>query len=252
MSSGGAACDPTDHRTAADPDPGSWATVTDALAGGTGQPVARYRYDALSRTWWWSRDMYLLHGFEPGEVVPTTELMMAHKDADDRADALERAQAALTAGDPFCWRHHIIDARGRTRTVLSLGEGSRDARGDIVAVEGYFVDVTDTLRREIDSEAHRAVAKAALSRAVIEQAKGILIVVYGVDAEEAFELLRWHSQHRNLKLRSLSDGLVRLFSRGVPDVVTLRRRVSAYLDPRYDGEGPPGSPTPTGPPTPPG
>ena len=40
--------------------------------------------------------MYLLHGFEPGEVVPTTELMMAHKDVGDRDDALERAQAVLT------------------------------------------------------------------------------------------------------------------------------------------------------------
>ena len=31
------------------------------------------------------------------------------------------------------------------RTVLSLGEGVRDAGGDIVAVEGFFVDVTDAL-----------------------------------------------------------------------------------------------------------
>jgi hypothetical protein len=248
MSSGGAACDPTDRRTTAGPGPGPerWATVTGALAGGAGQPVARYRYDAISRTWWWSRDMYLLHGFEPGEVVPTTELMMAHHDVDDLADALERAQALLTGGEPFCWRHRIIDARGRTRTVLSLGEGSRDAAGDIVAVEGYFVDVTDTLRREIDSESHQAVARAALSRAVIEQAKGVLIVVYGVNADAAFELLRWHSQHRNLKLRTLSDGLVQLFSGGIPDTVTLRRRVSAYLDPRYDGEGPPGPPGASG------
>jgi hypothetical protein len=214
----------------------------DALAGGTSQAVARYRYDALSKTWWWSRDMYLLHGFEPGEVVPTTELMMAHKDIDDRDDALERAQAVLTSGAPFCWRHRIIDAGGRTRTVLSLGEGYRDAAGAIVAVEGYFVDVTDAFRREVDSEAHDAVARAAVSRAVIDQAKGVLIVVYGVDADTAFELLRWHSQHRNVKLRSLSEGLVHLFAEGIPDAAALRHRVSAYVDPGDDGEGPPGPP----------
>jgi hypothetical protein len=242
MSSGGAACGPAGRRAAGGGDPKDWVTAMAALAGGVSQPVARYRYDAVSRTWWWSRDMYLLHGFEPGEVVPTTELMIAHKDVDDRGDALERAQAVLTAGEPFCWRHRIIDAGGRTRTVLSLGEGARDAVGDIVAVEGFFVDVTDALRREVDREAHDAVARAALSRAVIEQAKGILIVVYGVDADAAFELLRWHSQHRNLKLRSLSDGLVHLCSEEVPDAAELRRRVSAYLDPRDDGQGPPGAP----------
>jgi hypothetical protein len=242
MGSGGAARGPAGSRTAGGRDSEGWASAMDALAGGASQPVARYRYDARSRTWWWSRDMYLLHGFEPGEVVPTTELMMAHKNVDDRCEALERAQAVLTGGEPFCWRHRIIDAGGRTRTVLSVGEGSRDAGGDLVAVEGFFVDVTDAFQREVDSEAHDAVARSALSRAVIEQAKGVLIVVYGVDADAAFELLRWHSQHRNVKLRSLSDGLVHLFAEGIPDAAAVRRRVSAYLDPGDVGEGPPGPP----------
>ena len=77
MGSGGAARGPAGSRTAGGRDSEGWASAMDALAGGASQPVARYRYDARSRTWWWSRDMYLLHGFEPGEVVPTTELMMA-------------------------------------------------------------------------------------------------------------------------------------------------------------------------------
>jgi ANTAR domain/PAS fold len=246
MGAGAAGCGRKRPGTASDAAPDSepqgWVAAMDALAGGSSQPVARYRYDVRSATWWWSRDMYLLHGFEPGEVVPTTELMMAHKDVGDRSDALERAQAVIAGGEPFCWRHRIIDAGGRTRTVLSLGEGARDAVGEIVAVEGFFVDVTDALRREIDTEAHEAVARAALSRAVIEQAKGILMVLYGSDADAAFELLRWHSQHRNLKLRSLSEGLVHLFCEDIPDAATLRRRVSAYLDPCEDGEEQPRPP----------
>ena len=37
-------------------------------------------------------------------------------------------------------------------------------------------------------------------RAVIEQAKGMLMLVYHIDADEAFDVLRSHSQERNIKL----------------------------------------------------
>ena len=161
---------------------------------------------------------------------------MAHRHEGEGADAVERARVVLVSGEAFCWRHRITDAAGRTRTVLALGEGVCDARGAVTAVEGYYVDVTDVLRREIDSESHDAVARAAMSRAVIEQAKGILIVAYGLEAHAAFELLRWHSQHRNIKLRALSAGLVDLFTSDPPDAASLRHRVTAYLDPCAGGE----------------
>src|SRR6478609_2716924 len=41
----------------------------------------------------------------------------------------------------------------------------------------------------------------------IEQAKGALMVVYGITAEAAFALLRWYSQHRNVKLRAIAAAL---------------------------------------------
>ena len=37
-------------------------------------------------------------------------------------------------------------------------------------------------------------------RAVIEQAKGMLMFVFHIDADEAFDVLRSHSQERNIKL----------------------------------------------------
>ena len=43
--------------------------------------------------------------------------------------------------------------------------------------------------------------------AVIEQAKGALMVTYGLTADEAFELLRFHSQTRNVKLRAIAAQL---------------------------------------------
>jgi ANTAR domain len=53
-----------------------------------------------------------------------------------------------------------------------------------------------------------AVAEFAESRAVIEQAKGMLILLHGVDDESAFDMLRLRSQNTNVKLRALAQQLV--------------------------------------------
>jgi AmiR/NasT family two-component response regulator len=46
------------------------------------------------------------------------------------------------------------------------------------------------------------------SRAVIEQAKGVLMAQRHVDAEQAFEMLREASQRYNRKLREIAAGIV--------------------------------------------
>ena len=46
------------------------------------------------------------------------------------------------------------------------------------------------------------------SRAVIEQAKGVLMAQQGIDAEQAFEVLRQASQRYNRKLRDIAAGIV--------------------------------------------
>ena len=43
---------------------------------------------------------------------------------------------------------------------------------------------------------------------MIDQAKGMLILLYGVDDQTAFDTLRRHSQNTNIKLRALAEQLV--------------------------------------------
>ena len=56
------------------------------------------------------------------------------------------------------------------------------------------------------TEALRAISER---RAVIEQAKGMLMLIYGLDEHAAFDLLRWQSQQHNVKLRSLAEQVVK-------------------------------------------
>jgi hypothetical protein len=79
-----------------------------------------------------------------------------------------------------------------------------------IGSEGFYVGVTPSAqvpREEISAEA----AKFAENRAVIEQAKGMLMNVYGIGADAAFELLKWRSQETNVKLRPVAEQIDRDF-----------------------------------------
>lgn len=80
--------------------------------------------------------------------------------------------------------------------------------------------LTDHATRAIEGYARLSAAgdlalqlrEAMASRAPIEQAKGILMVVHGIDDAAAFAKLRAESQHRNVKLNEVAAEFVRAHS----------------------------------------
>ena len=62
------------------------------------------------------------------------------------------------------------------------------------------------------------------NRPVIEQAKGMLMGYYGVDADTAFGLLRRWSSIRNIKLRTLSTAIIEAAARPAPEPFGSLRR----------------------------
>jgi AmiR/NasT family two-component response regulator len=81
-------------------------------------------------------------------------------------------------------------------------------------VFAYIVDSTpEELQSAIDITLQRFTEYHNLQgafgrRAVIEQAKGILMARHGVDADKAFELLRDHSQHNGNKLADVAAAII--------------------------------------------
>jgi len=58
--------------------------------------------------------------------------------------------------------------------------------------------------REHQDRITAAVTIIAAERAAIEQAKGMLMLIYGMNDAAAFELLKWRSQQTNTKLKLLA------------------------------------------------
>jgi hypothetical protein len=201
--------------------------VERALAAGEGRLVGRYTFDPATGRWWWSDETYRIHGFAPHEVVPTTDLVLAHKHAEDRDHVREVLSTVAATGEPFSSVHRIMDGRGRERTLVLVGEGRRDAgTGAVSEVGGYFVDVTTAVARRAGALADENIRSAAVSRGPIEQAKGVLGFALGTDPEDAFALLRKASNDANVPLRDVARRVVEAASRADRSVA----RVVAVLD----------------------
>ncbi|MFD2796355.1 PAS and ANTAR domain-containing protein [Promicromonospora vindobonensis] len=186
-----------------------------ALTPGTNHLTGRYRYDLATQQWWWSDETFRIHGFEPGDVVPTMTLVLAHKHPDDRPRVSRMFEGAAVTGAPFSSVHRIMDARGRERTLTVVGQGRLDPETrHVCELVGYFVDVTAAVQTRADRVASASIRASAATRAPIEQAKGIIAFVLDIDVDEAFERLRRSSNHTNVAVRDVARGIVELASTG--------------------------------------
>ena len=194
------------------------------LAMGTGEPqrVGSFRFYIDGQRWEWSENVERLHGYEPGTVIPTTELLLSHKHPEDRpqvAAVLDK----VVEGEPFSSRHRIIDTAGRTHWVIVVGDRMRDEAGAVVGTSGVYVDFTDTMQSDISA----AVSRVTEARAEIEQAKGLLMATYGISADRAFDILVWRSQETNIKVRELAHRFITAMAGSLP--ADTRRQVDHAL-----------------------
>jgi PAS domain S-box-containing protein len=170
--------------------------------------------------WEWSPEVARIHGYEPGTVTPTTDLVMRHKHPDDHPKVAAVLDHVRRTHQAISTRHRIVDTKGHTREVIVLGEPLRDDTGAEVGIHGFYVDVTPTQRDGVDVTPTQldgsvsdpayaklvsdAVSEIAQSRGPIEQVKGMLMLAYRIDEQRAFGLLKWRSQETNVKLRLLA------------------------------------------------
>jgi len=200
---------------------GPAAEVDQAFAGAP-QRVGWFRFYFEDQRWEWSEQVQRMHGYEPGTVTPTTEIVLAHKHPEDRGEVAKTIDEMLVARRAFSTRHRILDTRGVVHQVVVVGDLLTDHQDVVVGTHGYYVDITPSSDRAREDLISARVAEITEHRAVIEQAKGMLMLVYGLDDDAAFDLLRWRSQSSNVKLRRLAEKIVDDFRAVRDDGITSR------------------------------
>ena len=178
--------------------------------------IGRYRHDRLSGAWWWSPEMCTMHGLPASSPPPATDEYLRFQHAADRVRVQEAITRVCAEGRAFALESRILRADGGERAVVLVGEPQRDPTGAVVAVEGMCVDITDSRRPDSDVERARSLEaevgqmRAAMaSRAAIEQAKGILMLLTSCGDQAAFDLLAHISSHTHRKVRDVADVITR-------------------------------------------
>jgi response regulator NasT len=104
-----------------------------------------------------------------------------------------------------------------TCPVIALLSARDPAYVHEAAKRGVFAYIIDTTPEELQSALditlqrfteYHSLQGAFGRRAVIEQAKGILMARHAVDADRAFDMLRTHSQRNGHKLASVAEAIV--------------------------------------------
>ena len=72
--------------------------------------------------------------------------------------------------------------------------------------------IGDFARFKSERDVAESIQRALEHRAPIEQAKGMLMAIHGIDADEAFDLLRKQSQATNVRLRTVAANFVEQLS----------------------------------------
>lgn len=191
-----------------DPDAGNAESpIEHALAGGEPQRVGWFRFYFADERWEWSPQVERMHGYAPGTARPTTELVLAHKHPEDYGQVAATLLEIRRTSGAFSTRHRIIDTAGDVHHVVVVGDQLFDDNGAIIGTHGFYVDVSPSIAQAQAQAVTDVVAGIAEARGAIEQAKGMLMLIYRINAEAAFDLLKWRSQETNTKLRLLAEQL---------------------------------------------
>ena len=179
----------------------------------TSTRVGRLRFVAATERWWWSDHMFVIHGMQPGDVVPTRELLLSHVQRDARSVVTETLDRCVDEPDPRACDYCLVDMTGAEhRVVLAVAS---DGDGDVT---GFLVDVTAARDALLAERVNAELTLALESHAAIDQAKGILMLTYGVDEDAAFGILKQSSQRHNTRLRELAGRVVRTAAVGLESI----------------------------------
>ena len=139
-------------------------------------------------------------------------------DAVDAVDTWPRFSSAAAEEGIRSFLAAPLFTPEHTLGSLNLYGGNQSAFDDVDAeildllTTAVSRAIGDFARFRSQRDVAESIQRALEHRAPIEQAKGMLMAIHGIDADEAFDLLRKQSQETNVRLRTVAANFVEQLS----------------------------------------
>jgi PAS domain S-box-containing protein len=114
--------------------------------------LGTWEFDPRTNGFWWSDQTYRLLGFEPNEVVPTTELWLSRIHPDDYEIVRRTIDAAILRQQDYSIQYRVRLPNGSVRVMVDQAEFV-----DGLEV-GHLMDITERLRIERTLSRAQAIA----------------------------------------------------------------------------------------------
>lgn len=191
-------------------------------------PTGTFQYIFATDTFHWSDEMFTMHGYEPGEIVPTFELGQSHVHPQMRESSAAFWAEAKELDGPLSAYLTLRDRNGKDFQTLVVG-GPLLEGGERVGVWGLLIDLTHSIDADSHRLANEAVAASVAKRSIIDQAKGILAARMGISVKDAFDVMSQHSQDTNQKVNIIAQDIVNALGDRIPDRVDGRSQARLFL-----------------------
>ncbi len=104
--------------------------------------LGTWEFDPRTNVFWWSDQTYRLLGFEPNEVVPTTELWLSRIHSEDAERVRRTVDTAILRQQDYAIQYRVRLPNGSVRMMFDQAEF-------IDGLEvGHIMDITERLRIE--------------------------------------------------------------------------------------------------------
>ena len=185
------------------------AALLDAIA------AAVVATDTAGKIFYFNQAAERLYGYTADDMLGANVMQLLVEPVDQIP--AEEIMATVLAGNRWSGHFRVRRKAGGTAVVRITDTPVREG-GRVVGVIGVAEDLADdssvdqvTVTGRIESKALQLadqMRQAMENRAVIEQAKGMLIAAHGCSPEEAFQMLSAHSQRTNRKVREVATAMV--------------------------------------------
>ena len=118
-----------------------WLNLGEQVAG-----LGHWRYEPASKELHWSAEVYRIYGLDPDGPSPTVEQAIAAYHPEDRAVVRHAVDRAFAEHDGYALQVRLVREDGEIRHVQSRAVVETGLGGEVAALFGVFIDVTDQVR----------------------------------------------------------------------------------------------------------